>query len=111
MWFLFGHLLFWLAQAVKPQDSRIQLWGPFLPFVLASVAALPYLLQLAGLINRETALHWAFAAFMLYPLTEQAAWAQQLFGHFHLNVATLAVAYTSLLVHYIRMVKQLRQYN
>lgn len=109
LWFLVGLLLFWLAKTVKPQNTRIQLWGPFLPFLLASVAAVPYLLQVTGLISREAALHWGFAVFMLYPLTEQAGWSHTLFGHFHLNVVLLALAYSSLVSHYIRFVKQLRR--
>lgn len=111
LWFLVGLLLFWLAEAVRTRNIRIQLWGPFLPFVLASVAAVPYLLQVTGLISRESALHWGFAVFFLYPLTEQASWARTLFGHFHLDVVLLAMAYTSLVIHYIRFIKQLRQAN
>lgn len=109
LWFLVGHLLFCLARAVKPQDTRIQLWGPLLPFALATVAAFPYLLHTSGLISRETALHWGFAVFLFYPLTERAGWALSLFGHFHLNVVLLALAYASLIGHYIRSVKRLRQ--
>lgn len=109
LWFLVGVLIFWLAKAAKPRDTSIALWGPFISFVLASVAAVPYLLQVTGLISRETALHWSFAVFLLYPLTEQAGWAHTLFGHFHLNVVLLALAYSSLVSHYIRFVKQLRQ--
>ena len=108
LWFLVGFLLFWLAKAARPQSTRITLWGPFWPFALGTVAAVPYLLQVIGLISRETALHWGFAVFMLYPLTEQAGWAHTLFGHFHMNVVLLALAYSSLLSHYIRFVKQLR---
>jgi hypothetical protein len=109
LWFLVGVLIFWLARAGKPHDTRIALWGPFLPFVLASVAVVPYLLQVTGLIRHETALHWVFTVFILYPLTEQASWALMLFGHFHLNVVLLALAYSSLVGHYIRFVKQLRR--
>lgn len=108
LWFLVGVLIFWLGRAVRPQDTRISLWGPFLPFVLASVAVVPYVLQVTELISRETALHWGFAVFLLYPLTEQAGWAHTLFGHFHMNVVLLALAYSSLVSHYIRFVKQLR---
>lgn len=108
LWFLVGVLIFWLGRAVKSQDTRIALWGPFLPFVLASLAAVPYLLQVTGLISRETALHLGFSVFLLYPLTEQAGWAHTLFGHFHMNVVLLALAYSSLVRHYIRFVKQLR---
>jgi hypothetical protein len=111
LWFLVGVLSFWLAKVVRPQNTRIQLWGPFLPFVLASVAAVPYLLQVTGLISRETALHWSFTVFLLYPLTEQASWAQTLFGNFHLNALLLALAYTRLVGHYIRFIQQLRQAN
>ena len=111
LWFLNGLLLFWLAKAVRPQNTRNQLWGPFLPFVLATVAVVPYLLQVTGITSRETALHWGFAIFLLYPLTEQAGWAHTLFGHFHLNVVLLALAYTSLVSHYIRFIKKLRQAN
>lgn len=111
LWFLVGLLLFWLAKVVRPRNIRIQLWGPFLPFVLASVAAVPYLLQVTGLISREATLHWGFAVFLLYPLTEQAGWAHRLFGHFHLDVVLLAMAYTSLVIHYIRFIQQLRQAN
>ncbi len=109
LWFLLGVILFWLAKAVRPQNLRIKLWGPFLPFVLASLAAVPYLLQVTGIISREAALHRGFAVFMLYPLTEQASWTLSLFSHFHLNVVLLALAYASLVGHYIRCVKQLRQ--
>jgi hypothetical protein len=109
LWFLVGVLIFWLAKAAKPQATRISLWGPFLPFLLASVAIVPYLLQVTGFISRETALNCGFAVFLLYPLTEEAGWARTLFGHFHFNVVLLALAYSSLVSHYIRFVKQLRR--
>ena len=86
----------------------MQVLGPFLPFVLASCAAMPYLLQIAGLLSRETALHPAFAVFLLYPLTDQARWAQALFGHFHLNVVLLALAYAHLVGHYVGFIRKQR---
>ena len=101
-------LLFWVVKAARPQRTRTQLWGPFLPFVLATVATVPYLLQITDVISRETALHWVFALFMLYPLTEKASWAHTLFGYFHWNVLLLALAYTNLVGHYIRFIKKLR---
>lgn len=111
LWFLVGVLIFWLARAAKPHEPRIALWGPFLPFVLGSVAVVPYLLQVISLTSREATLHWGFAVFLFYPLTEQASWAHTLFGHFHLNVVLLAMGYTSLVIHYIRFIQQLRQAN
>lgn len=106
LWFLVGYGVFLLARFAKPHNTRVQVWGPFLPFVLASCAAMPYLLQMAGLLSREAALHPAFAVFLLYPLTDQARWAQALFGHFHLNVVLLALAYAHLVVHYIGFIRK-----
>ena len=109
LWFLIGYLVLLVASIGKPDKNRIHVWGPFLPFVLGTVAAIPYALQMVGLISRETALQPVFLLLLLYPITEQSSLANSVFGNFHLNVVLLALAYAHLVFRYINQIKRLRK--
>lgn len=106
-WFLIGHLAFiWLHQCHR-RNRQVLLWGPFLPFLLGSVAVFPYLLQLLGIASRETALSTPFLLFLLYPITEQSQSLQRSFGNFHLNAVLVSLVYLHLVHHYLRLIRHL----
>ena len=107
LWFLIGHMIFVALRQLWRGNDRLRLWGPFLPFVLGSIAVIPYLLQVLGLVSRATTLGAPFLVFLLYPLTEQAAWAQRSFGSFHLNTLLVSLAYLHLVHHYIDLIRHL----
>lgn len=109
LWFLTGYLVLLMASIGRPDKNRIHVWGPFLPFVLGTIAAIPYALQLVGLISRETVLQPAFLLLLLYPITEQSSLVHSLFGSFHLNVILVGLAYMHILSRYINRIKRLRR--
>ncbi len=109
LWFLIGHLGQLVASIKKPNKSEIHVWGPFLPFVLGTVASIPYVLQMAGMIDRETTLRPGFLLILLYPLTEKSNLAHSVFGNFHMNLVFLGLAYTHILSRYIHRIKSLRE--
>jgi uncharacterized membrane protein len=109
LWFLIGYLVLLIASFKKPDKSRIHVWGPFLPFVLGTIAAIPYALQMVGLISREAALQPVFLLMLLYPITEQSSLAHSVFRNFHLNMVLLGLAYMHLILRYINQIKRLRK--
>lgn len=109
LWFLIGYLVLLIASIGKPFKSRMHVWGPFLPFVLGTIAIIPYVLQLMGFISRETALQPVFLLMFLYPMTEQSSLANSVFGNLHLNLVLLTLAYIHMLFRYINRIKRLRQ--
>ena len=108
LWFLVGYFVFLLAKYTNSNSLKLRIWGPFLPFALGTVAAIPYALQMAGLLSRETALHPGFCVVLLYPFVEQSAWAKAWLDNFHVNVVAVGAAYTHLLVISIRHIKRMR---
>ena len=109
LWFLIGYLVLLVASIGKPDKNRIHVWGPFFPFVLGTVAAIPYALQMVGLISRETALQPVLLLLLLYPITEQSSLLHSVLGNFHLNVILVGLAYMHLLSRYINRIKRLRR--
>lgn len=109
LWFLVGYLLFiccWRHFCVR---RDVLTSGPFLPLILGTIAATPYILQTFGIVSRESAHTLPFMIFLLYPLTDQSAWVEGILGNFHLNVILLGMAYLHLVIHYIRLIRKLRQ--
>lgn len=109
LWFLTGYLVLLVASIGKPDKNQLHVWGPFLPFVLGTIAAIPYALQMVGLISREAALQPVFLLLFLYPITEQSSLVHSVFGNFHLNVILLALAFMHLLSRYVKQIKRLRR--
>ena len=109
LWFLIGHALFVILRAAAPGRRLVQLYGPLLPFVLATYAALPYLAQMIGWIDRQRALSPLANIFLFYPFTEQHSGVRKLLGNFHLNVLVLGLSYSHLVVHYIRLITRLER--
>lgn len=109
LWFLIGYLVLLVASIGKSDKNRIHVWGSFLPFVLGTVATIPYALQLVGFISRETALQPVFLFLLFYPITEQSSLAHSVLGNFYLNVVLLGLAYIHLLSRYINRIKRLRR--
>lgn len=109
LWFLIGYLVLLVASIGKPDKNRIHVWGTFLPFVLGTLAAIPYALQMVGLISRETALQPVFLLLFFYPNTEQSILLHSVLGNFHLNVILLGLAYVHLLSRYVNRIKRLRR--
>lgn len=109
LWFLIGYLVILVASIGKPDKNQLHVWGPFLPFVLGTVAAIPYALQMVGLISRQTAIQPVFLLLLLYPITEQSSLLHSVFGNFHLNVILVGLAYMHLLSRYINRIKRLRR--
>ncbi len=107
LWFLIGHVAFVALRQACRRNRKVLLWGPFLPFLLGSLAVLPYLLQSLGIASRETALSVPFLLFLLYPLTERSESLQRSFGSFHLNAFLVSLVYLHLIHHYIRLIRHL----
>jgi hypothetical protein len=106
LWFLIGYVVFLIAKVRRHSNVKLHIWGPFFPFVLGTLAAVPYALQLVGLISRETALQPGYCLVLLYPLVEQSDLALNWLGNFHANVVFVGVAYTHLVVMYVRRIKR-----
>lgn len=106
LWFLVGYVAFLIAKVQHHSSIKLHIWGPFLPFVLGTLAVVPYALQLVGLISRETALHAGYCLVLLYPLVEQSDLALNWLSNFYANVVTVGAAYSHLVVMYVRRIKR-----
>lgn len=110
IWFLLGLVVFFTIYCLskKPFKSKVGVYGPFLPFILAALATIPYSLQVLGLVEKEVNLNPVFNLWLLYPIFEQTQFVCNCFSNFHLNILMLASAYTLLVIHYILFIKSLR---
>lgn len=108
LWYSVGCGVFFTLRERFPRWRRLALYGPFLPFIAGCVSALPYLLQVTGLVSRAVALSPPFMLLLFYPVTETSVPLRLLFGSFHVDVVLSALLYLCLLGHYIGM---LRRFN
>lgn len=109
LWFLVGYVVFILTWRRLSARRSVLTHGPFLPLLLGTIAATPYLLQILGVVSRESTHTMPFMIFLLYPLTDQSVWLQRVFGNFHLNLVLLGATYLHLVVHYVKLIRKLRQ--
>lgn len=110
IWFLLGFILFFLILFLskRPIQSKVAIYGPFLPFVLGALATVPYVVQILGLVEKNTLLNPILNLWLLYPFFEQSSLVCKWFSNFHINLLILATSYTVLIIHYIRLIKSLR---
>lgn len=110
IWFLLGLFVFFAMYSLSKETfkSKVGVYGPFLPFILAALATIPYSLQVLGLVEKEVNLKPVFNLWFLYPLFEQSQYVCYCFSNFHLNILMLSGSYTLLVIHYIWFIKSLR---
>jgi hypothetical protein len=112
--FLVGYLVFLVLLHISNGNKQgqyyknVALYGPFIPFVLATVAAIPYVLQVSGLIRPEATLSTLFIFMLLYPVLERSSFLNLIFGNFYVDIIMMALIYVHLVVRYIQLIKQTR---
>ena len=111
IWFLLGLIAFiaYFSLSKKTIQSKMGIYGPFLPFSLGALATLPYFIQILGLLEKEVFLSPLFNLWFFHPYLEQSQFVCRCFSNFHLNILILAISYAVLIVHYIRLIKCLRK--
>lgn len=108
VWFVVGWIAFFLLLAFM-KARAIAVYGPFLPYLLGTLGAVPYALVSAGAIGEAEAVSTVFNLFLFYGWLNEVPAVVGLFGNFHANVAVLTGMYGMLLVHYIRLVRRIRK--
>lgn len=105
--FMLGYALFLLLKGRKA-TLDVSLYGPFLPFLLGLLAAIPYLLQVSGVIDATTASSPVFNVFVLYGVLEQIELLGNVLGNFYVPLAINISLYLLILRHYIHLVRAVR---
>lgn len=111
IWFLLGLIAFiaYFSLSKKPIQSKMGIYGPFLPFVLGALATLPYFIQILGLLEKELFLNPLSNLWFFHPFLDQSQFVCRCFSNFYLNILILAICYAVLIVHYIRLIKCVRK--
>lgn len=108
LWFSAGWSAF-LALRRWRSTPRLEIYGPFLPFVTGTVGAFPYALVSMGMVEPAQAVSQIFNVFLFYGWVNEVPVLVHSFSHFHLNMVLLAVLYSTLVLHYNRLVRRLRR--
>ncbi len=115
IWFLVGFVVFLL---VKPRGNKhrsgltlLALYSPFIPFVLGSVATIPYLLFVLGFNSHDQIISGSFNLFLLYGVLDQLEIFAALFSNFEMDAIVMAGAYLYLVGYYIGLVKRTRVHH
>lgn len=109
IWFLLGFMIFRIVLKMRKESLAVNLYGPFIPFVLGVAASMPYLLATLGIVSdQQIATQSGYNAFLFYVALNDLSLVVRIFSNFHIAVAADGIAYLSLLLHYIRLVRKIR---
>ena len=108
-WFMAGYFVFRVVLLMTRNNLKIKLFGPFIPFVLAIIAAVPYLLVTLGVVSHAQIMSGPYNLFLFYGLLNHISPVVWLFSNFHIAVVLTGIVYLVLLLHYIRLVKVTRR--
>lgn len=105
--FIVGSLLFILLVMSLRKSFFIQVYTPFLPFLLGLMAIVPY----SFLPQQTCSLPLVANAFLFYSWAHCHAGIIQLLGNLHLVVLVCGVIYCFIVLRYISLVKRVRRYG
>lgn len=108
IWFIVGYILFLSLRMLNRFREVIDLYGPFIPYLLGAYAAVPYALYVFGVIDSQKALSGLFNLFLFYGILNDIPVIVSIFSQFHLVVFVDAVIYLFLIIHYIQLVHKVR---
>jgi hypothetical protein len=103
--FVAGFTLFLFLLVVLRRALWIRLYGPFIPFVLGSLAATPYFFADQVMCDQS---FWVYI-FFLYPFFHCQPLFVKFFGNIHVVVVACGFLYVFILWYYIRLVKSVRR--
>ncbi len=105
--FIFGTVLFLCLAVVMRKSLKVQMYGPFLPFVFGFFAVLPY-----PFFFKETCDLPAIAnVFLFYPWAHCQPLLIKFLGNLHLVAVLCGVIYGLILLRYIGLVKSVRRHG
>jgi hypothetical protein len=105
--FVAGVAIFVLLLVTMKKVLWIRLYGAFIPFVLGSIAAVPYFFVDKFTCDQSL---WAYV-FFFYPFFHCQSLFVTFFGNIHVVVVACGLLYVGLLWYYIRLVKYIRRYG
>jgi len=104
--FVLGYILMFMLLKTKSTHLKVQLFAPFIPFILGFWAAIPYLWTDSSIILSS----WLHI-FLLYPFFHHNELFILLFGKLNLVALICATLYGIIILRYIRLVKYCRAYG
>ena len=108
-WFVAGYFIFKTLFLFERDRFWSELYGPFIPFALGIIAAIPYLLATLGVVSFDQIMGGFYNLFLLYGVINQIGPVVLIFSNFHLSLVLDSIVYLLLVLHYIRLVKTTRQ--
>ena len=87
----------------------IKLYGPFIPFALGIIAAIPYLLATLGVVSYDQIMGGFYNLFLFYGILNHIGPVVLTFSNFHFELFLDSIVYLLLVLHYIRLVKTTRR--
>jgi hypothetical protein len=108
-WFVLGYFLFVLIKIRLKNKASINLYGPFIPFILGITATLPYLMAVLGLVEHKELADDLYNIFLLYPMLNNLNFIVVIFSNFYFAIIFASIIYMQLLLHYIKLVKNTRK--
>jgi hypothetical protein len=105
--FIVGAFVLFVLLSVRKNNIFVQLYIPFLPFVLGIIAVLPYVFS----EPKTCELHFWMNLFFLYSWAHCHSVIMALLGHLHIVALLCGVIYCMIVLHYISLVKRVRRYG
>ncbi len=105
--FLLGTAIFMLLIIVFRRNYFVQVYSPFLPFVLGLVAVLPY----SFIYKEQCELPMALNIFVLYSWAHCQSAIVSLLAHLHFVVLVCALIYGAIILRYIFLVRRVRRFG
>jgi len=105
--FIFGAVVMACLVKIKKTSLSVQLYAPFLPFLLGSIAALPYVF----LEQADCAVPVFYNVFFFYSALHCSHLAILVLGGLHTVTIFCGLIYCFILLRYIFLVKHIRRYG
>ena len=105
--FVAGFFIFLLFLGVSRKVLWVRLYGPFIPFLLGGVAAVPYFFTYKLTCDQPLWGHF----FFFYPFFHCQPLFVKFFGNIHVVVVVCGLLYVVILWRYIVLVKYIRRYG
>jgi len=103
--FTLGFIIWRIAGRQYKNSLKVQLYAPFIPFILGLYAAIPYFF----LNNQDNSTWWNI--FLFYNFIHQDSFFITIYGRIHWVALICGILYCSILYHYIELVKYCRRYG
>jgi hypothetical protein len=104
--FSLGFLIMLATNKIYHKSINVQMYSPFLPFIIGIWAAIPYLF----IYTRELDSFW-INIFILYSFIHHNEMLITIFGRLYLVTLICGLMYIYMLIRYISLVKYCRRYG